>query len=389
MKESYYEAEGNKENGKTGASDSGGREIRRRRMRKYRLFTSFQKECGWLEKMASEGWFLTDICLGVCYTFERGEPRRLLYDIDRFSLPKNPTLEEIQHKEFFLEMARELGWHEVTHDEGMTYYFAKEYEEGGINELHNDPESRWRRAAKFREAINKEGSHLVFWGLVVLLIDVGVKLIGALLGEPDPYLVWYDWFAFAYVIFSNGFAVWCRRYGIRVERELRLTRAEWEASRDPFVHREVRKLILTNRGLRRFLEEQEAQGFVLTALTATRYFFERSGISGQIYTMDSKRLVNKRLRARQQRAIRDGKDWTGQNNDWEIESVREAERLGWHFVCALENRAIIYRGVEKAVQLLNDPRYDKGFRGVSLIGEYGLLLLFSGAAGAVVGFFMG
>ena len=105
--------------------------------------------------------------------------------------------------------------------------------------------------------------------------------------------------------------------------------------------------------------------------------------------MDSSRLVNKRLRARRRQAIGDGKDWNGWNNDWEVQSVRDAQEAGWSFVCALENRAIIYRGDEGGVKPLNDPDSEKEFRGVSLIGKYGLILLCSGAAGAILGLLVG
>lgn len=158
---------------------------------------------------------------------------------------------------------------------------------------------------------------------------------------------------------------------------------------DPSRCKMVRKLILTNRGLKRFLEKQAADGFALTATTAVRYFFERSTAGRQVYTMDSERLVNKRLRDAHRQAIEDGKDWNGWNNDWEIQSVHDAQEAGWHFVCALENRMIIYRGAADDVRELNDPRYEKGFRGVSLIGKYGLVLLCSGAIGAVLGFLLG
>ena len=130
------------------------RKIGREKKRKIKIMVSYQKERGWLEEMALQGWFLENISLGIVYTFVKGEPKRMLYDIDRFSLPKKPTLEEIRHKEMFLEMAQELGWREVTHGEDMTYYFAREYEEGGVNELHNDPESRRFLAAKFRRFLS-------------------------------------------------------------------------------------------------------------------------------------------------------------------------------------------------------------------------------------------
>ena len=41
------------------------------------------------------------------------------YEIDRFNLPKHPSLKDIRHKEIFLDMAREMGWQVVAHDEDV------------------------------------------------------------------------------------------------------------------------------------------------------------------------------------------------------------------------------------------------------------------------------
>ena len=108
-------------------------------LKKTKFIMSIQEECRWLEEMAQKGWFFTNITMGVRYTFKKGEPRKVVYDIDRFDIPKKPTLEDINAKEIFMEMAEDMGWKEVTHDETMTYYFVKDYEEGGINEIHNGP----------------------------------------------------------------------------------------------------------------------------------------------------------------------------------------------------------------------------------------------------------
>ena len=76
--------------------------------KKLKLFASLQKERLWLEAMARDGWFLENITLGIFYTFQKGEPKNMMYEADRFNLPKKPTLEEIRHKEFFMDMADEL-----------------------------------------------------------------------------------------------------------------------------------------------------------------------------------------------------------------------------------------------------------------------------------------
>lgn len=360
------------------------------RLRKCRVIFSYQKERRWLEEMALQGWFLDNIFLGMFYTFARGEPRRMLYDIDRFSLPKKPVLEEIRHKEMFLELSQELGWKEVTHSEDMTYYFAKEYEEGGVNELHNDPESRRYLAEKFRRYYNNVAMRQVFWSAFLVCVDLLIRLLSLM--EPlslmeDPLsLEWFDWFALCYVLFGSLMALWCRRQGDRAGKELSVSRRDWEESVDPATHRTVRKLIWTNRGLNRFLRKQEEQGWILTSVTPTRYFFEKSQGKSQVYTMDCKSLTNRRRKEGKQKKFEDGKDWLGINNDWELQSVRDAEEKGWSFVCALENRAIIYRGDAGVVQPLNDVKYDNSLRWISLIGEYSFWVLCSGFIGGVIGF---
>lgn len=355
------------------------------RMRKVKWITSYQKERLWLEGMAQKGWFLENITLGCIFTFVRGEPRHMLYDIDRFSIPKNPTLEEIRHKEIFLEMARELGWQEVTHGEDMTYYFAKEYEEGGINELHNDAESRSFMAAKYHKYYSLCAKQQVFWAAVIVALNLFERLVQCFI-EYDFRLGWFDWFTLVYVLVCNLYAVYLWRLAERTKKELSMSRSLWEESVDPGKHKVIRKLIWTNRRLNKFLREQEAAGYVLTAVTATRYFFERSTGGNQIYTLDCKSLVNQRRVAAHLERLQDDKDWVGINNDWEIASVRDAEKKGWTFVCALENRAIIYRGDAGTVQPLNDPKSDNKLRWISLIGEYGFYILCCGLLGGIVGF---
>lgn len=352
-----------------------------------KIMFSYQKERRWLEAQAEKGWFLSDISMGVIYTFTGGEPGRMLYDIDRFNLSKKPTLEEIRHKELFLEMAQELGWQEVTHDESMTYYFAKEYEEGGVGDLCNDEESRRYRAEKFKSYLMENAKKQCFWAMVIVIVNILEKLLQ--IYYEMPFLNWFDWFTIVYVLIANGAAVGMWRLSVSCGRELSMTRQEWEQSTDPSTHQSARKLILTNRGLNRFLSRQAAEGWCLTGVTPTRYFFEKSSGGSLVYTMDSKWLVNRRRKVQSQKKIGDGKDWNGMNNDWEIQSVRDAEEKGWSFACALENRGIIYKGEEGSVQPLNDGRYDNSLRFISLIGEYSAILILCGLLGGICGFIIG
>ena len=46
--------------------------------KRFRIMAGYQKERMWLEEMALQGWFLTDISLGMIYTFKKNEPKHML-----------------------------------------------------------------------------------------------------------------------------------------------------------------------------------------------------------------------------------------------------------------------------------------------------------------------
>lgn len=200
-------------------------------------------------------------------------------------------------------------------------------------------------------------------------------------------LEWYNYFALAYAVICNSFALFLWKLAKRTEEELAMTRKEWKKKQTDTKCK--KKLIFTIRALSRFLKEQEKQGWILTDVFATKYYFIKKENTHQIYTMDSKWLTNKRRRERQQEVFKDNKDWEGMNNDWQIQSLKDAEEKGWQFVCALENRAVIYRGNAEAVEPLNDAKYDNSLRGISLIGVYGLVMMISGLIGGIFGFISG
>lgn len=357
----------------------------RQKRKMWKFFISYHREIRWLEQMAEEGWFLKNISFGVRYTFTKGEPKHMIYDVDRFNLPAKPTLEEIRHKEVFMEMAQQMGWQEVTHSEDLTYYFSKEYVEGDINELHNDPESRRYRAEKFRQFASEQAVRLLWMILLVCVADIIFLWLQTADGEN--FLSWFDWFTAIYSALVSAGVLFLWRLGIRYARELSMTRAEWENSIDSHTHKKVYRLILTIRGLDRFLEKQQQEGWILKDMTPISYSFEKSGAMQQVYTMDTKWLIAKRRKEKRQ--FSDRKDWLGLNNDWEIESVREAEQKGWTYVCALENRSIIYRGDKNQIQPLNSEKSDKSLRFVSLLGEFGVVLIVSAIIGGICGFLAG
>lgn len=360
-------------------------------MKKVKMFISYQKERIWLEEMAKNGWFLKNITLGIIYTFYAGEPKNMMYEIDRFNLPKKPTLEEIRHKELFMDMATELGWSEVTHDESLTYYFCKEYKEGDINELYNDEESRKLRGKKFSSYMHTQAKELILAGALIVCLDILILWLNSFMSnmQESKFPMLYNGFTLGYILFCNGIALAAWKIGKQCEDELSLSREEWQKRRDKNRYKREKKWILTIRGMNRFLKKQEEQGWILTGVTLRKYFFVKREGSHQVYTMDSKWLTNKRRKEKMQEKFSDKKDWNGLNNDWQIQSLKDAEEKGWEFVCALENRAVIYRGDADTVEPLNDAKYDNSLRGTSLIGFYGVVMLICGLIGGVCGFLMG
>lgn len=358
------------------------------KIKKIKCFQSLIKEKLWLEEMALSGWFLTDVHMGCIYDFKQGEPRRMMYEIDRFNLPKHPSLKDIRHKEIFLDMAREMGWQVVAHDEALDYYFCKEYAPDEINELYNDEESRKLHAEKFKRLMEFKASQL---SGVLLFVDVVGLLFGIEIYVIQEGVLSYLWFLFfvaVYTIVCLCMIRWFQRTGDLYINELCQTREEWEEFHDKSRRRWVYRLVLTNRGLQRFLTRMAADGWMLQDMSVIKYTFQKQDATDYIYTMDTKYLTNKRKRAAGGKAFSDSKDWIGMNNDWQIESVKDAEAKGWQFVCALETRAVIYKSMkQKNAEPLNDPKYDNSLRFVSIIGWYGLVMLISGTVGGVIGYF--
>lgn len=318
-------------------------------IRKVRAFVSLRKEMHWLEEMAQKGYFLTDLSMGFIYSFRQDTPQHLVYEVDRFDLPKSPSLKEIQEKEMFLSLAEEMGWQEVTHDEDMNYYFCKPYEEDGINEMYNDDEMRTARAAKFRDHYQRTGRQLgmtmICWLFVLFLLSLGsshplastICFLLAVITVAGEMFV-YHMSEFFYQEFSLNPQEWERIYGSGVNV------------------RKKRRLFLTTHGLEKYLHRQSLQGWHLTKNHAITYYFEKADTKEYYYTVDSRKAVNRRRKAQKQRAISDRKDINQQNNDWQVQSVQDAQRLGLKFTSAYGNNQVIYRS-ERPASLEGKTRF--------------------------------
>ena len=105
-------------------------------------------------------------------------------------------------------------------------------------------------------------------------------------------------------------------------------------------------MFLFTRSLEKFLHRQSIQGWHLIKSGVFSYQFAQGEAGTYFYNVDSRRAVNRRRKAQKQQVITDGKDINHQNNDWQVQSVRDAETAGLVFVNAYGNNQIIYRSAE-------------------------------------------
>ena len=346
---------------------------------------SIRKEKIWLEQMAQSGWILSDMKMGIRYTFTKSEPKRLIYEVDRFNLPKNPTLEEIKHKKEFMSMAEEMGWKVLLYDEDLNYYFCKEYREDEINELYNDFESRQYRAQKYQNRYKDTGAIMIkcalfmaFFGIVILVSEMFSKKMeyGFLL------------FIMIYEIFCLGCFFLFEYLGSSFYKDFMLTSEEYEEQCKQRENiKNIYKLNISYKGIRKFLEKQSKKGYHLIGASTIKYKFIKGETKEYIYSIDTQSLANKRMKAMGGGVFRNSKDWNGLDNDWQIKSLQEAENKNWSFVCAIMNLVVIYRNQDTIpAEPLNNEKQEKGIYCLTHLGKMGGLILLGALFGFCLGF---
>lgn len=323
-------------------------------IKKTKWFVSIKKEKLWLEEMALKGYKLCNMVFGIRYTFEKIEPSRLVYEVDRFNLPKSPSLGEIKEKEEAVEVAKEMGWEIVVHDEDMNYYFCKEYIPEDSNQLYHDPESREIRAQKYRKRYQTVAKSMIGMALVVNAFLVIFTLFMWML-EEVPNVGFYC-FSLVYTIFCLGFTLCYNHVGEMLYKEFMMTEEEWLKNNTYKKEHEkkVRKVFFKSKSLQRYLTKESENGWHIYKFSAIHYLFKKEESRKYQYIMDSKALANKRIKKRGKETLTDKKDWMGINNAWQVQSIKDAESLGWEFVSAYGNNIILYRGEgDKEMEQLN------------------------------------
>lgn len=110
-----------------------------------------QKEEKWLMSMAAQGWHLRKVAF-CTYYFDKGDPQDMVYRL--YSHPKSEA-----NLKSCIELFEDAGWEWV--DRILSWqYFRKVYEEGKLDEILSDNQSkidalkRWRRFTIMVGALN-------------------------------------------------------------------------------------------------------------------------------------------------------------------------------------------------------------------------------------------
>lgn len=354
--------------------------------KKFKFFIKINKERDWLEEMALKGYMLEDIKMGMFYTFRQDTPKHMLYEMDRFNLGKNPTREEMLAKKNFIEMATESGWREVTHDESLNYYFTKEYEEDGFNELYNDEESLHMRAEKFKKIYTDMGMLFVkimaIVGIVLFLEDWIIVANGCGTKVDKAFLL----FTVGYNVFASFMAWMYLKMADIYYEEMKMSREEIQKQKEKKRKTEIR-LIMTTKGLQKYLRKHAQKGEKLVSMRMVRYTFEKVENAAVDFVLDTKGMVNERRKREGMKRLSDSKDWNLMGNDWQAESIAYAESFGLECLCAYDNRAIIYQVYDE--KDIPEDMQKQRVRLFSILGGTGTVMLIAGLLGYVVGFCMG
>ncbi len=353
-----------------------------------KCFISIMKEKLWLEQMAQSGWILSDISMGIRFTFIKSEPLKLVYEIDRFNLPKKPTLIQIRHKQEFLSMAREMGWKIISHDEDLNYYLCKEYREGEINELYNDFESKQYRAQKYQKRYKEAEIELMKLAFLIAIVGL-VTLVCDLFSSTWKY--GFTLFVIIYELICLSTFFLSEYLGSKYYMEFLLSAEEYkEQYKRQKNIKTIYKLNINYKGLKKFLSSQSRKGYHLIDASFLKYKFIIGEPKDYLYSIDTQSLTNHRMKAKGSEVFHEKKDWNGLNNDWQVKSLQDAENKSWNFVCAMLNRTVIYRSQENILpEPLNNEKQERGIYCMAFLGKVGVIVLIASIIGFICGILAG
>ena len=159
-----------------------------------------EKEERWLNQMANQGWFLTDVT-SMLYRFQRIEPKQWVYQLDFMEVSGDDFLD-------YQQLFSDAGWGYVT---SLTnwHYFRADGDDTSVQKIHTDVHSRIGVLERVRRMVLLAGipSFAALGYFPAILIATGN-------GKAFSYLIWI-YLLLLVVIVMVGYSL------IRVTQEIR------------------------------------------------------------------------------------------------------------------------------------------------------------------------
>lgn len=301
-------------------------------MKKVKFFMSLAKERDWLEEMAGQGFLLTNITMGVIYTFQECEPCEKVYEVERFAISSNPTVTELTARTNAIDVATQFGWEMVTHDENMNYYFRKDKAGDETDEFYDDTETRKERAERFRKSYSIEAPLSLLAG--ELVITIFYLLLYFILDNSTGLLVIY-----LFLTFFELLSIYeSMRLGQLAYKELSMSRKEWEHYKKFGEKKSFNKV----QQLRSYLQEKSEFGLSLKGYEDGHYLFEEDS-KRYNYFVDTKVCLQKRLKEDGNSFTNDSKDWSNIGLNWYEASIANAAQYDLKPVAVVCRNVLVYK----------------------------------------------
>lgn len=88
----------------------------------YRIFTiaDYEREALYFREMHAKGWKLRKVSYSILlfavkYTFEKGQPEQVSYQLDFYPMEKS-------ERAFYLQLFKDCGWEHITDFNGFSYF---------------------------------------------------------------------------------------------------------------------------------------------------------------------------------------------------------------------------------------------------------------------------
>lgn len=303
-------------------------------MKKLKFIWSLVKERDWLEEMARQGYLLTNITMGVLYTFKECEPCEKVYEVERFAVSAHPTVSELTAKNRALDIATQFGWEQITHDEDMNYYFCKDKAGDETDEFYDEEESRRERAERYRKHLSIDQPLSLLLGEIAISFLYIVLCIA--LGTDGAHSLLWGYLLLTTlemcIIFLNMFI------GQRTFRELCMSREEWTTYQKLSEKKRFNKV----QQLRSYLQEKSEFGLSLKGCDGNIFTFEED-TKRYNYFIDTKANLKKRMKTEGNKFTDDHKDWSSNGLKWYETSIADAARYNLKPVAVVGKNAIVYK----------------------------------------------